>query len=59
MPLNLFRPPEKIQFIQTIIKETLAQVQVLVLVQIVFEKCIENLYFENGEIGIKTTTANW
>ena len=29
--------------------------QGLVFVQIWFEKCTTNFYFENGEIGIKTT----
>ena len=34
------------------------RVQGLVFVQITFEKCTANLYFENGVVGIKTATVN-
>ena len=34
-------------------------VQGLVLVQITFEKYTTNFYFENGEVDIKTTIANY
>ena len=33
-------------------------VQSSVLVQIAFEKCTLNFYFENSEVGIKTIMAN-
>ena len=33
-------------------------IQGLVFVQITFEKCTTNPYFENGEVDIKTTTGN-
>ena len=32
--------------------------QGLVFVQVKFEKCTTNFYFENGEVGIKTAIAN-
>ena len=33
-------------------------VQALVFVQITFEKCTSNFYFENSKVGIKRTIAN-
>ena len=33
-------------------------VQGLVFVQITLEKCATNLFFENGEAGIETTTTS-
>ena len=33
-------------------------VQGFAFVQITFEKCTTNFYFENGEVGIKTTIVN-
>ena len=33
-------------------------VQDFVFFQITFEKCNTNLYFENGEVGIKTAISN-
>ena len=34
-------------------------VQGLVFVQITFEKCTTNLFFEDGKVSIETTTTNW
>ena len=28
-------------------------------VQITFDKCTTNIYFENGKVGLKTTIANF
>ena len=33
-------------------------VQVLFFVQMFFEKCTTNLYFESGEAGVKTTIVH-
>ena len=34
-------------------------VQGLAFVQITFEKCTTNLFFEDGKVSIETTTTNW
>ena len=34
-------------------------VQGLLFVQITFDKCTTNIYFENGKVGLKTTIANF
>ena len=33
-------------------------VQGLLFVQITFDKCTTNIYFENSKVGLKTTSAN-
>ena len=42
----------------TFIYEKESKVQNFVFVQIGFEKCTTNFYFENGKVGTKTATAN-
>ena len=48
---------DKVQAIDFHIK--IRGVQGLVFVQIMFEKCTTNVSFEKGEVGIKTTIANF